>query len=104
MLARVPRIVLAVASLVIGAGVAMVAIGARTVGVTWDEKTHVLMLDTFLRSGWNVSPDALLADGNPDPDYIWGVYVYGPVGELFAHAVSAIQQHGYEDRYTPKVV
>lgn len=63
--------------------------GAWVVGATWDEKTHVLMLDTFLKQGWNVTPDALLANGTPDPAYIWGVYVYGPVGELVSHATTA---------------
>jgi hypothetical protein len=58
-------------------------------GVTWDEKTHVLMLQTFFDTGWNVSPDALKG-GVPDPSYVWGVYVYGPVGELFSHVTTII--------------
>jgi hypothetical protein len=96
MLVRMPRLVLIAALLVIAAGLVMLAVGACTVGVTWDEKTHVLMLDTFFERGWNVSPDALLPDGMPDPAYLWGVYVYGPVGELVAHlvAISLGQQAG----------
>lgn len=65
----------------------MLFAGAWIIGATWDEKTHVLMLDTFFKQGWNVSPDALV-NGVPDPRYIWGVYVYGPVAELVAHAVA----------------
>jgi len=76
---------LAGALLVVVAGVIMMTAGAWVVGATWDERTHVLMLQTFLERGWNVTPDALLADGRPDPSYPFGTYVYGPVAELFAH-------------------
>ena len=86
---RVPRPVLGV-MLIFLVPVVLLFVGATTVGVTWDEKTHVLMLDTFFAQGWNVTPDALLPGGTPDPAYIWGVYVYGPVGELFAHAVAVL--------------
>ena len=86
----VPRLFLIGAALVGGVAIAIAVLGALEVGVTWDEKTHVLMLETFLREGWNVSPDALLPDGTPDSAYIWGVYVYGPVGELFGHAVAVL--------------
>ena len=85
---RVPKTVSVVMLLLLAAAGVMLFVGAWSVGVTWDEKTHVLMLDTFFKQGWNVSPDALL-NGVPDPAYIWGVYVYGPVGELVAHAVTA---------------
>jgi hypothetical protein len=67
----------------------MMFLGGWLGGVTWDEKTHVLMLRTYFTDGWNVSPDALLA-GVPDPAYIWGVYVYGPVGELVAHLFTTL--------------
>lgn len=89
MVIRVPRLVLGV-MLVSFVPITLLFLGATTVGVTWDEKTHVLMLDTFFAQGWNVTPDALLPDGTPDPAYIWGVYVYGPIGELFAHAVATL--------------
>lgn len=86
--ARVPRWLLAVMAVCLVAAAAMMFAGGWLGGVTWDEKTHVLMLDTFLKQGWNVSPDALVG-GVPDPSYIWGVYVYGPVGELVAHVFAA---------------
>lgn len=73
----------------LGIGVAMSILGGIIGGVTWDEKTHVLMLQTFINHGWNVSPDAL-KDGVPDPTYVWGVYVYGPVGELVSHLTTIL--------------
>lgn len=85
---RVPRWLVAVMAVCLVAAVAMMVAGGWLGGVTWDEKTHVLMLGTFLDQGWNVSPDALVG-GVPDPSYIWGVYVYGPVGELVAHGFAA---------------
>ena len=81
---RVPRPVLLISIGAVVIGFAMMLLGGWLGGVTWDEKTHVLMLKTYFSDGWNVSPDALIA-GMPDPAYIWGVYVYGPVGELVAH-------------------
>ena len=84
-----PRPIAALLWLALGAATVMLLAGAWLGGVTWDEKTHVLMLDTFLKQGWNVSPDALVG-GVPDPAYIWGVYVYGPVGELVAHGAAAL--------------
>jgi len=85
-----PRILIWISGLVTVAGLVMMFVGAWNVGATWDERTHVIMLQTFLEQGWNVTPDALLPDGTIDPNFIWGVYVYGPVGELVAHASSAL--------------
>ena len=85
---QMPRWLAWLSLVVVASGVVMLMVGAWVSGVTWDEKTHVLMLQTFLDQGWNVTPDALV-DGNPDPNYIWGVYVYGPVAELVAHGVTA---------------
>ena len=70
-------------------GLAMLFAGGFVGGVTWDEKTHVLMLQSFFDDGWNVSPDAL-KNGIPDPSYVWGVYVYGPVGELVSHLTTVL--------------
>jgi hypothetical protein len=70
-------------------GLVMMFWGGFVGGVTWDEKTHVLMLQTFIDQGWNVSPDAL-KNGIPDPSYVWGVYVYGPVGELVSHLTTIL--------------
>lgn len=84
---RVPPVLRILSFVVLAATTVMLFAGAWTIGATWDEKTHVLMLDTFFKQGWNVSPDALVS-GVPDPRYIWGVYVYGPVAELVAHGVA----------------
>lgn len=67
----------------------MLFIGAWNVGVTWDEKTHIAFLRAFFDIGWNTDPAGII-NGAPDPNYIWGIYVYGPVGELVAHATSVI--------------
>jgi len=64
-------------------------LGAWQVGVTWDEKTQVSMLQTYFDQGWHVTTDALLGDGL-DPDYIFGVFVYGPVGEFLPHAIAVL--------------
>ncbi len=64
-------------------------LGAWKIGVTWDEKTQVAMLQTYLDQGWHVTSDALLGDGL-DPNYIFGVFVYGPVGELLPHSVAVL--------------
>ena len=85
---QMPRWLAWLSLAVVASGVVMMAAGAWVSGVTWDEKTHVLMLQTFFDQGWNVTPDALI-DGRPDPGYIWGVYVYGPVAELVAHGVTS---------------
>ncbi len=87
MTTRVPRLVLVILGIALLASTVMMIAGGWLGGVTWDEKTHVFMLQTFFDQGWNVTPDALI-NGEPDPGYIWGVYVYGPVGELVAHAVT----------------
>lgn len=80
----VPTWVVVTLAVCLVTGLVMMFWGGFAGGITWDEKTHVLMLQTFIDHGWNVSPDAL-KNGVPDPSYVWGVYVYGPVGELFSH-------------------
>lgn len=94
-----PNYVIVVATLVLAIGVVMMFAGAWVVGATWDERTHVLMLQTYLERGWNVTPDALLADGQPDPNYPFGTYVYGPVAELLAHFTNVAL--GIEKLWTP---
>lgn len=61
--------------------------GAMTVGVTWDERVQVYMLQVFFDTGWHTG--APLIDGSPDPNYFFGTYVYGPVGELLPHFVNS---------------
>lgn len=81
---KIPTWVVVVLLISLSFGLVMMFWGGLVGGITWDEKTHVLMLQTYIDHGWNVSPDAL-KNGVPDPSYVWGVYVYGPVGELLSH-------------------
>ncbi len=76
-----------VGGLVLTSSTVMMFVGAWTVGTTWDERNQVIMLQTYLDTGWHLAPDALV-NGIPDPNYLFGSYVYGPVGELVAHTVS----------------
>jgi hypothetical protein len=85
----VPVVVVALSILVIASGLVLLFLGAWTTGTTWDEKTHVAFLQSYFDSGWNTDPIAIVNDV-PDPRYIWGVYVYGPVAELISHAVSVL--------------
>lgn len=84
----VPVPVVVITGLVVLFGLAMMVWGAWIVGSTWDEKSHVVFLQNFLDTGWHADPIAILPDGTPDPAYIWGTYVYGPVAELVSHAVT----------------
>jgi len=83
----VPILVLAGAALLVGAVITVV--GAYTIGVTWDEKTNMLSLQNFFDQGWNITADAII-DGKPNPAYIWGIYVYGPMSLLFTHAIASL--------------
>ena len=85
----VPTWVVVTLAVCLVAGLVMMFWGGFAGGITWDEKTHVLMLQSFFDDGWNVSPDALKG-GIPDPSYVWGVYVYGPVGELVSHLTTLL--------------
>ena len=86
---RLPTPVVVLAWLVLVAGAIVMVIGAYQIGITWDEKTNMLSLQNFFDQGWNITKDAIV-DGRPDPNYIWGVYVYGPVSLLFTHALSTL--------------
>lgn len=82
-----PNVIVIFSIIGIAAALVMLLLGAWTVGETWDEKTHVAFLQAYFDLGWNTDPNAIV-EGQPDPRYIWGVYVYGPIGELISHAVS----------------
>ncbi len=86
---RLPTAVLLVSGVVLIAGVVMTLVGSYQIGSTWDEKTNMQSLQVFFDQGWNITADALI-DGEPNPDYIWGIYVYGPVSLLFTHALSTL--------------
>ena len=83
-----PIAVVVSAIVVIVAAAAIAVAGAITVGVTWDERVQVYMLQVFFDSGWHTS--APLINGVPDPSYYFGTYVYGPVGELLPHLVNVL--------------
>lgn len=63
--------------------------GSYQIGITWDERTNMRSLQVFFDQGWNITEDALI-DGQPNPNYIWGIYVYGPVSLLFTHALAVL--------------
>lgn len=85
---RVPRVLLAVSGAVLLAGLAISAVGAVTVGTTWDERVQLYMLQAFFDTGWHTA--AAIINGYPDPKFFFGTYVYGPVGELLPHFVNVI--------------
>lgn len=86
----VPQLVVAL-SLVSGvAAIFMLFIGASRVGVTWDERVHAAMTQTFFQTGWYASPDWLV-DGNLDSfTGKWPYFVYAPVASLFAHGIAVL--------------
>lgn len=86
---RIPIPILVVAGLVLLMGAVITVVGAYAIGVTWDEKTNMLSLQNFFDQGWNITADAIL-DGQPNPDYIWGIYVYGPISLLLTHALASL--------------
>ena len=85
---RVPPTIVATAIAVIAGAAALAVAGAVSVGVTWDERVQVYMLQVFFDTGWHTG--APLIDGVPDPAYYFGTYVYGPVGELLPHTINVI--------------
>ena len=62
--------------------------GATQVGSTWDEGSLVYKLQQYFDTGWHTA--APILNGEPDPSFIFGTYVYGPVGQLLPHAVNVV--------------
>jgi hypothetical protein len=91
---RVPGWFLILSLLVLLTGITITLVGAYQIGITWDERTNMRSLQVFFDQGWNITEDALI-NGEPDPNYLWGIYVYGPVSLLFTHALAVIA--GAED-------
>ena len=95
--ARVPWVVLVVASLTLIVAITIMFLGGSSVGVTWDERIHALMLDTYFTLGWYASPDWLV---NGELDAFtgkWPYFVYAPVASLIGHffaALSGAEQWG----------
>lgn len=94
----VPRIISGLSIVIIAIGVWMMLAGARAIGTAWDEGVHVKHLQTFFATGWSVSPDALI-NGQPDPSYYYGFYLYGPIPMLFGHAINTVL--GFEEWGSP---
>ena len=88
-LRTLPRPLVWISAAVTAIGVVMMGVGAWVIGATWDAKTHVVYLQNYFQTGWHTDPIAILPNGTPDPAFLYGVYVYGPVGELLSHAVTA---------------
>ena len=86
---RVPVWFVVIAAAVLAVGAAVTLVGAYQIGITWDERTNMRSLQVFFEQGWNITEDALI-NGQPDPNYIWGIYVYGPVSLLFTHALAVL--------------
>lgn len=85
----VPRWLVVLLWMIAGIAIIMLLAGAVIVGTTWDEQVQALQLQTYFAQGWHVTADALI-NGVPDPSYIFGTYVYGPVGEFLPHLVNVL--------------
>lgn len=86
---RLPVWFVIVSAIVLATGTAITLIGSYQIGITWDERTNIRSLQVFFEQGWNITEDALI-NGQPDPNYLWGIYVYGPVSLLFTHAIAVL--------------
>jgi len=73
-------------AVIAGAGGLLLFLGARLVGVSWDEPIHELSLEEFFRSGWFV-PRGSFVEGIPS---VADASVYAPVGALVAHFLGAL--------------
>lgn len=85
---RVPTALLVVAAVVLAVNVVVLFLGAWSIGVTTDEPIHVDRLQHWFDLGWYV-PETQMDGLEPDSS-LSGVYVYGPVAALVAHAVSVL--------------
>lgn len=87
-----PRLVLAVAAVVLLAGVVMVLVGSWRIGISWDESYHIERLRNFLAHGWYLLDGDLAPTATGATPGSWGDqrYVYGPVGALVLHAWSVL--------------
>jgi hypothetical protein len=85
---EVPTLVLIVAAAVLLVNVVVMFLGAWSTGISWDEPIHVLRLEQYFATEWYLPPWQMVGD-QPAPG-VDGLYVYGPVAALTAHAVAAI--------------
>jgi hypothetical protein len=87
--ARVPIVPLVVGALVLLASLAILVVGGRVTGVSWDEPYRIGKLANYFASGWFVDD---VKDGVP---LDFNAYVYAPVSDLLSHALgvlSGVQQ------------
>lgn len=85
---RVAQALLVLAAVVVAVNVVVLVLGAWGIGVTTDEPIHVDRLQHWFDQGW-YAPGEQMVGGEPDPS-LSGLYVYGPVAALVAHAVSVL--------------
>ena len=71
------------------AGTAQLFHGAREVGITIDEPTHLSRTQGWLDEGWYV-PEAFLVDGEPGTGKSATPYVYGPAFSATAHGINRL--------------
>ena len=86
---RVPTVLVVIAAVALLASSVIMFAGGQLGGITWDENVHGVFLQTYFDHGWNVSPEGIV-NGLPDPQKIWGIYVYGPVAGLLAHSLDVV--------------
>lgn len=81
-----PRWLLVLSWVLLLAGVAAVLAGAVTIGVTVDEKYHVVRLQSYLDVGWYLLEDDLAPTG---PGWwVNDAFVYAPVTTLLLHLLN----------------
>lgn len=82
-----PKLLVAVAGLVIAVLGILLFVGGQVIGVTTDEPYHVQRLNNFLASGWYVVDFQADAEGNPLPG-VTDQYVYGPATSDLLHVLN----------------
>lgn len=83
-----PRALLWVSGVVVGAGIAMALLGALQTGISWDEPYHVMRLQNFLDRGSFALDWAFEGDG--PTSRATNTAVYGPVTMLLLHGLTAL--------------
>lgn len=81
------------------AGLASIILGARSIGISWDEPSYESALGEFFRSGW-YAPRSSFVDGSPSDV---AAFVYGPFGDLAGHVIGSLlgTQPWFTESFTP---
>lgn len=85
---RLPLAVVIVAGVVLAVNVVVMLAGGIMTGVSIDEPLHVYRLQEWFDTGWYL-PYFQMTGDQPAAG-VNGLYVYGPVSALLAHAVSVV--------------